>query len=161
MIKGSEGNVGFPIEKLMYDYLASNFTAGKVTHEPGKYPAVNGVTCPDVLVKGTRSLYIDVTISVLGQSNDPKRSQRQIFNNPINEDILGIAVYQQVVMLPSGYDLVLELAHESMKSRMQSKDAQKIIDTYCASYAYSFLNAFTNDWEITATKLRAALRINS
>lgn len=157
------GKTGVSMEILMRDYLAMHFGNDNVKHEPGKFPSRKGVTCPDILVKGNRNLFIDVTISALPVGewlvrSDPKKEQRKMFNDPINSDTdLGIAVYQQVIMLPEGYLLVANLINEAMMTRMFSAEAQSIVDSFCYHYPYQILNAFNNDWDITANNLRHVL----
>jgi hypothetical protein len=107
-----------------------------------------------------------VTISALPVGewlvrSDPKKEQRKMFNDPINSDTdLGIAVYQQVIMLPEGYLLVANLINEAMMTRMFSAEAQSIVDSFCYHYPYQILNAFNNDWDITANNLRHVLLNN-
>ena len=165
MQRKDNGNLGVPMEKLMHAYLKSQFGDGKVRYQPGKFPSKFGVTCPDVLVAGERNLYIDVTISPLplawDERDDPKVDQRRMFANPSNpKKDVGVAVYQQVIMTPQGYEFTSRLTREVGSSKMGSADAQKVVDQYCANYAYMLLNAFENDWEATAFNLAGALGLS-
>jgi len=159
------GNLGLPMEKLMYAYLKSQIGDDNVRYQPGKFPSKFGVTCPDVLVSGTRNLYIDVTISPLplawDERDDPKVDQRRMFANPRDpKKDVGVAVYQQVIMTPQGYEFTSRLAREVSNSMMSSADAQETVDQYCAGYAYMLLNAFSNDWKATALNLAGALGLS-
>lgn len=159
------GNLGAPMERLMYAYLKSQFGDDKVHYQPGKFPSRFGVTCPDVLVAGERNLYIDVTISPLplawDERDDPKSDQRRMFANPKNpKKDVGVAVYQQVIMMPQGYEFTSRIVKEVGSSMVSSTDAQEVVDQYCANYAYMLLNAFDNDWEITATNLAGVLGLS-
>lgn len=164
MNRVDNGSLGLPMEKLMHAYLKSQFGDDKVHYQPGKFPSKFGVTCPDVLVRNERNFYIDVTISPLpltwDERDDPKVDQRRMFANPKNptKDV-GVAVYQQVIMTPQGYEFTANLAREVHSGSITSGDAQEIVDQYCAGYTFMLLNAFSNDWEATALNLAGALGI--
>ncbi len=161
-----QGDVGEPMETLVFDYLLSKL--GKhyqVTRWPWLFPSSAGKTNPDILVtSGEKRLYLDVSVSNLGTNipiwgrHDPKSDQRAIFSKP--KDPLtdtGIVVYQQVVMLPAGYHLLVDLSTQTMTGVLTSRAAQAQVDAFCDSYSYDIMKGGLEYWRQTADNVRAAL----